>query len=69
MRWHGHLGPEHLELAPAGAELGDTIELVLTWARAHDIDLAGLTIAAPSLEDAYLELTDGAEPPPVHAHA
>ena len=36
-----------------------TLELapVLQWAAAHDVELEGLTVTRPSLEDVYLELT------------
>jgi ABC-2 type transport system ATP-binding protein len=30
---------------------------VLAWAAAHDVELEGLTVTRPSLEDVYLELT------------
>ena len=30
---------------------------VLQWAAAHDVELEGLTVTRPSLEDVYLELT------------
>ena len=30
---------------------------LLAWAAAHDIELDGLTVTRPSLEDVYLELT------------
>ena len=37
---------------------GQTMRLLLGWAAAHGLgDLEGLVVAAPSLEDAYLELT------------
>jgi len=30
---------------------------LLSWAAAHDTELEGLTVARPTLEDVYLELT------------
>ena len=30
------------------------------WAVGHGVDLEGLTVARPSLEDAYLRITDDA---------
>jgi ABC-2 type transport system ATP-binding protein len=41
------------------ADLG----VLVTWAREHDVDLAGLEIGSPSLEDAYLALTGGESQP------
>ena len=38
----------------------DLRPLVL-WAAEHDRELEGLTVTRPSLEDVYLELTDGKE--------
>jgi ABC-2 type transport system ATP-binding protein len=34
---------------------------LIEWAYRHDHELEGLTITRPSLEDVYLELTDGEE--------
>jgi ABC-2 type transport system ATP-binding protein len=31
---------------------------LLSWAAAHDHELDGLTVARPTLEDVYLELTE-----------
>jgi ABC-2 type transport system ATP-binding protein len=47
---------DHIELAGAGqADLG----VLLDWAREHRFQLADLTVARPTLEDVYLELTGG----------
>jgi ABC-2 type transport system ATP-binding protein len=47
---------DHIELAGAGqADLG----VLLDWARDRNVQLADLTVARPSLEDVYLELTGG----------
>jgi ABC-2 type transport system ATP-binding protein len=35
---------------------------LLTWAAARDTELEGLTVTRPSLEDVYLQLTDGGTP-------
>jgi hypothetical protein len=32
---------------------------LLLWAKSNDRRLEGLTVTPPSLEDVYLELTDG----------
>jgi ABC-2 type transport system ATP-binding protein len=37
----------------------DVLLTVLLWAKGHDRRLEGLTVTPPSLEDVYLELTDG----------
>jgi ABC-2 type transport system ATP-binding protein len=47
---------DHIELA--GAEQAD-LGVLLDWARQHKFQLADLTVARPSLEDIYLELTGG----------
>jgi ABC-2 type transport system ATP-binding protein len=57
---------------PAGAELADGLHVrfttetptrdlapVITWASERGMELDGLTITRPSLEDVYLQLTDG----------
>lgn len=36
------------------------LHALTTWALDHDIDLDGMTVTRPSLEDIYLELTDAA---------
>jgi ABC-2 type transport system ATP-binding protein len=36
-----------------------TLAPLLTWAATRDTELEGLTVTRPSLEDVYLELTDG----------
>jgi len=36
-----------------------TLAPLLTWAAARDTELEGLTVTRPSLEDVYLQLTDG----------
>lgn len=53
----GHLSGGHLDLTVGSADLSSVLEQLLEWARANDLDLAGLEIAPPSLEDAYLALT------------
>jgi ABC-2 type transport system ATP-binding protein len=47
---------DHIELA--GADQAD-LGALLDWARERRLQLAGLTVARPSLEDVYLELTGG----------
>jgi ABC-2 type transport system ATP-binding protein len=47
---------DHIELA--GADQAD-LGVLLDWARERRFELADLTVARPSLEDVYLELTGG----------
>jgi ABC-2 type transport system ATP-binding protein len=47
---------EQVELA--GADQAD-LAVLLDWAREHRLELGGLTVARPSLEDVYLALTGG----------
>jgi ABC-2 type transport system ATP-binding protein len=53
----GHLADGQLELAVDSDALSVALEQLLEWARINDLDLAGLEVAPPSLEDTYLELT------------
>jgi ABC-2 type transport system ATP-binding protein len=39
-----------------------TLTPLLNWASERDEELQGLTVTRPSLEDVYLQLTDGAQP-------
>ncbi len=41
----------------ASAHVTRELAPVLQWAAAHDVELEGLTVTRPSLEDVYLELT------------
>jgi ABC-2 type transport system ATP-binding protein len=47
---------DHMQLT--GADQAD-LGALLDWAREHRVQLADLTVARPSLEDVYLELTGG----------
>lgn len=49
------------ELVVRTADIANTLEQLLVWARAHGIDLSGLEVGPPSLEDAYLALTAPAD--------
>jgi ABC-2 type transport system ATP-binding protein len=45
---------------PAGfpsSDLTQDLQILVTWAREHNVDLTGLEVGPPSLEDAYLALT------------
>jgi ABC-2 type transport system ATP-binding protein len=52
-----------------GAETAPVLHRLTGWALDNDVDLVGLTVTRPTLEDVYLELTgvaqgDGPEPAP-----
>jgi ABC-2 type transport system ATP-binding protein len=61
--------PDGLELEASGpqascqtANAGQTMRLLLDWAALHDLgDLECLSVSAPSLEDAYLSITNEGE--------
>jgi ABC-2 type transport system ATP-binding protein len=59
-------GPAVVRFRVAGEEVSfetdapqDVLLTVLLWAKGQDRRLEGLTVTPPSLEDVYLELTDG----------
>jgi ABC-2 type transport system ATP-binding protein len=45
------------ELTLPSADVTADLALLVGWARGHHVDLTGLEVASPSLEDAYLALT------------
>jgi ABC-2 type transport system ATP-binding protein len=53
----GHVDPARGELSLPSADLTADLATLVAWARAGDVDLTGLEVGAPSLEDAYLALT------------
>ncbi|WP_203919401.1 ABC transporter ATP-binding protein [Rugosimonospora africana] len=55
-----HRDPESGELRVTSADLTTDLEALLGWSRHNRIDLTGLQVGSPSLEDAYLALV--AEP-------
>jgi len=52
-----HVAGGQLELLVDSDDLPAILEQLLAWTQWNDIDLAGLQIAPPTLEDTYLELT------------
>jgi ABC-2 type transport system ATP-binding protein len=44
-------------LALPSADLTTDLAMLVEWARAHDVDLTGLEVGPPSLEDAYFTVT------------
>ena len=53
----GHLDPETATLTLPSADVTADLAMLVTWARASHVDLTGLEVGPPSLEDAYLTLT------------
>jgi ABC-2 type transport system ATP-binding protein len=54
-----HLEAGRLELSVPSADLTADLAALVAWAREHSVDLTGLEVGPPSLEDAYLALTGG----------
>ncbi len=54
----GHLDAERGDLVVPSRDVSRDLEELLGWAHRNRIDLAGLQVGPPSLEDAYLALTD-----------
>jgi ABC-2 type transport system ATP-binding protein len=46
------------ELSLPSADVTRDLATLVNWARANDVDLTGLEVGPPSLEDAYLALTE-----------
>ncbi|HEX4254241.1 MAG TPA: ABC transporter ATP-binding protein [Streptosporangiaceae bacterium] len=53
----GHVDAAQGELSLPSADLTGDLAALVAWALAGDVDLTGLEVGAPSLEDAYLALT------------
>ena len=58
-----HLDPAKKELTLPSADVTADLGTLVTWARDHYVDLTGLEVGSPSLEDAYLSLTRPTETP------
>jgi ABC-2 type transport system ATP-binding protein len=56
----GHVDAERGELSLPSADLTADLATLVAWARSGDVDLTGLEVGSPSLEDAYLTLTGSA---------
>jgi ABC-2 type transport system ATP-binding protein len=52
-----HVDPERGELSLPSADLTADLAELVAWARSSAVDLTGLEVGSPSLEDAYLALT------------
>jgi ABC-2 type transport system ATP-binding protein len=53
----GHLDFDHRTLLVRSADVTATLGELVGWAGRHRLDLAGLEVGPPSLEDAYLAIT------------
>ncbi|HEX6523036.1 MAG TPA: ABC transporter ATP-binding protein [Streptosporangiaceae bacterium] len=56
-----HVDPAGNELSLPSADVTADLSVLVGWARANNVDLTGLEVGPPSLEDAYLTLTDAAK--------
>jgi ABC-2 type transport system ATP-binding protein len=63
----GQLDGDHGTLLVRSADLTATLRDLINWADRHHLDLTGLEVGPPSLEDAYLAIT-GAPPAEELAH-
>jgi ABC-2 type transport system ATP-binding protein len=52
-----HVEKGRRELLIRTDDVSYVLRLLVEWANAHDVDLSGLEVGAPDLEDAYLALT------------
>jgi ABC-2 type transport system ATP-binding protein len=68
-RFAGHLASGELDLLVDGADLPAVLGELLEWAGANGVDVAGLQVVPPSLEDVYLRLTTPEQPAHVPSHA
>jgi ABC-2 type transport system ATP-binding protein len=59
----GSFDPGHRALVVRSGDVPGALEALIGWARDRRLDLAGLEVGPPSLEDAYLALTTGPELP------
>ncbi|HEY7605903.1 MAG TPA: hypothetical protein VID07_03870 [Actinomycetes bacterium] len=57
--------PDGGRLVVRTPEVTATLDALVGWARRHQVELAGLEVGPPSLEDAYLALLE--EEVPSHA--
>jgi ABC-2 type transport system ATP-binding protein len=55
----GHVRPDGRALVISGADVTTALRELLAWADARHLDLTGIEVGPPSLEDAYLAATGG----------
>jgi ABC-2 type transport system ATP-binding protein len=64
-----HLDPAGRTIVIRSTDVTGTLRELVGWAESHGIDLAGLEIGPPSLEDAYLKTIGEPTTPKVKTHA
>jgi ABC-2 type transport system ATP-binding protein len=57
-----HVNAARRELSLPSADVTADLAILVGWARENHVDLTGLEVGAPSLEDAYLALTSNSPP-------
>jgi ABC-2 type transport system ATP-binding protein len=57
-----HVNAPRRELSLPSADVTADLAILVGWARENHVDLTGLEVGAPSLEDAYLALTSNSPP-------
>jgi ABC-2 type transport system ATP-binding protein len=62
----GYLDPTQNRLTLPSTDVTEDLSLLVGWARTNNVDLTGLEVGPPSLEDAYLALTAEREGVPCH---
>jgi len=65
----GSLDERHILVIRTGSDMTTTLRQLIDWAEGNHLDLAGLEIGPPSLEDAYLTAIGEPLTPEVPAHA
>jgi len=65
----GNRASGELDVLVDGADLAAVLGELLEWASANDVDVAGLQVVPPSLEDIYLRLTMPDRPTHATSHA
>lgn len=63
-RLAGHADTGRGHLLVRTADVPGDLQALISWARRNRLDLAGLEVGPPSLEEAYLALTGESVPPP-----
>ena len=65
----GHVSPDRRALVIRDADVTAALRDLMGWADAHRLDLSGIEVGPPSLEDAYLAATGGSLALETSSHA
>jgi ABC-2 type transport system ATP-binding protein len=65
----GHVSPDGRVLVIHGADVTAALRDLMGWADAHRLDLTGIEVGPPSLEEAYLAATGGSLALEMSSHA